>query len=388
MKKLFKILLIFILLIPLNGYAKQKEYKDIVGKYYDISDDNTINIYLFYSATCPHCKKEEAYLKELKRKYNGKIKVYRYEVTSNTKNYNIMTKVKNEVNESNLGVPFTVIGDKYILGYTEKYNTRFENIINSYLKTKKSSNTYDIPLMGRINGKGASIGLIAIILGFIDGFNPCAMWILLLLINMCLSIKDKKKMLLVGLTFIITSGIVYFLSMLGMGFVLDLGTVLYLRDLIAIFAIILGIYNLYTYYKTRKDTGCHVTNKKARRGIVNKIKNILKSNSLLLILSGTFLLAVSVNLIELACSLGFPTIFLEILSINKIYALEKIGYLLIYILFYLIDDIIILLIAIKSSKVFGISTKYNKYVNLIGGIIMLIMGILLIFKPEIIMLNF
>lgn len=57
MKKLFKILLIFILLIPLNGYAKQKEYKDIVGKYYDISDDNTINIYLFYSATCPHCKK-------------------------------------------------------------------------------------------------------------------------------------------------------------------------------------------------------------------------------------------------------------------------------------------------------------------------------------------
>lgn len=94
------------------------------------------------------------------------------------------------------------------------------------------------------------------------------------------------------------------------------------------------------------------------------------------------------NLIELACSLGFPTIFLEILSLNKIYGLKKMIYLLIYIFFYIIDDIIILILSIKAFEAKGISTKFNKYVNLIGGILLLIMGILLIFKPEWIMFSF
>ena len=99
-------------------------------------------------------------------------------------------------------------------------------------------------------------------------------------------------------------------------------------------------------------------------------------------------LAISVNLIELACSLGFPTVFLEILSINGIVKFKKIVYLLVYILFYLIDDFVVFLIAVFTLKSKGISTKYNKLVNLIGGILMILMGILLIFKPEWIMLNF
>ena len=230
--------------------------------------------------------------------------------------------------------------------------------------------------------------LIAIILGFIDGFNPCAMWILLLLINMCISIKDKKKMLIVCLTFIITSGIIYFLSMLGIGFILDLTTISYIRNIIAILAIILGIYNLYTYLKTRKQTGCHVVKKEKRKTIITKINNILNNKNTLLMFGGTIILATSVSLVEMACSLGFPTIFLELLSINNIHSFLKVTYLLIYILFYLIDDIIVLFLSIKAFETKGISTKYNKYVHLIGGLIMILMGVLLIFKPEWIMFNF
>lgn len=61
---------------------------------------------------------------------------------------------------------------------------------------------------------------------------------------------------------------------------------------------------------------------------------------------------------------------------------------LIYILFYLLDDLIIFIIAMITLEVTGISTKYNKYSHLIGGILMLIMGVLLIFKPEWLMFNF
>ena len=100
-----------------------------------------------------------------------------------------------------------------------------------------------------------------------------------------------------------------------------------------------------------------------KENIINKLNEILSKNSIPLIIIGTIALALSVNLVELACSLGFPTIFLEILSINKITGLSKIVYLLLYIIFYLIDDLAVFLIAVFAFKVKGISTKYNKFVN-------------------------
>lgn len=389
MKRIIKLILFLLLIIPTSTLALSKDYNDYVGKYYDIKNYDKVNIYLFYSKICPHCQKEEKYFETLKEKYQDKINIYTYEVTENKTNNEIMKSLKKELKENNQGVPFTIIGSKTFLGYDESFNERIENTIDSYLNENTTTdNIYTIPILGKVEAKNASIILIAIILGFIDGFNPCAMWILLLLINMCISIKDKKKMLIVCLTFIITSGIIYFLSMLGIGFILDLTTIAYIRNIIAILAIVLGIYNLYTYIKTRKETGCHVVKKEKRKTIITKINNILNNKNTLLMFGGTIILATSVNLIEMACSLGFPTIFLEILSINNIHGFLKITYLLIYILFYLIDDIVVLFLSIKAFEAKGISTKYNKYVHLIGGIIMVLMGILLIFKPEWIMFNF
>lgn len=389
MKKIIKFVLFLLLIIPTSTLALSKDYNDYVGKYYNIKNDEKVNIYLFYSKICPHCQKEEKYFETLKEKYQDKINIYTYEVTENKTNNEIMKSLKKELKENSQGVPFTIIGSKTFLGYDESLNERIENTIESYLdENTKTNNTYTIPILGKIEGKNASIILIAIILGFIDGFNPCAMWILLLLINMCISIKDKKKMLIVCLTFIITSGIIYFLSMLGIGFILDLTTISYIRNIIAILAIILGIYNLYTYLKTRKQTGCHVVKKEKRKTIITKINNILNNKNTLLMFGGTIILATSVSLVEMACSLGFPTIFLELLSINNIHSFLKVTYLLIYILFYLIDDILVLFLSIKAFETKGISTKYNKYVHLIGGLIMILMGVLLIFKPEWIMFNF
>ncbi len=389
MKKIIKFILFLLLIIPTSTLALSKDYNDYVGKYYNIKNDEKVNIYLFYSKICPHCQKEEKYFETLKEKYQDKINIYTYEVTENKTNNEIMKSLKKELKENSQGVPFTIIGSKTFLGYDESLNERIENTIESYLdENTKTDNTYTIPILGKIEAKNASIILIAIILGFIDGFNPCAMWILLLLINMCISIKDKKKMLIVCLTFIITSGIIYFLSMLGIGFILDLTTISYIRNIIAILAIILGIYNLYTYLKTRKQTGCHVVKKEKRKTIITKINNILNNKNTLLMFGGTIILATSVSLVEMACSLGFPTIFLELLSINNIHSFLKVTYLLIYILFYLIDDIVVLFLSIKAFETKGISTKYNKYVHLIGGLIMILMGVLLIFKPEWIMFNF
>ena len=394
MKKIWVLILSILFIIPLNVFALNKDYEDVTANIVgEKIEENKVNIYLFYSYTCPHCHDEIEYFKILEDKYKDKINIYKYEVVKNKDNLAMMNASKNLFDVTSAGVPFTVIGKEYILGFSEPTKDEFNYIIDNYLNENKENNINDkvektIPLLGKIDAKKTSLTLVGIILGFIDGFNPCAMWILLLLINMTLGMKEKKKMIVIGLTFILTSGVIYFLSMLGMSVILDLTMVNLVRDLIAVVAIILGIYNLYVYIKTRKDTGCHVVDKKKRKGIIKRINEIMSKKSTLLAILGTIVLASSVNLVELACSLGFPTIYLELLTLNNIHGITKIIYLILYIFFYLIDDLVVFLIAVFTLKSKGISTRYNKLVNLIGGILMILMGVLLIFKPEWIMLNF
>ena len=390
MKKLLIIILAIIFLIPINTEALSKDYNDVVAQIVNENiEEEKINIYLFHSESCPHCKSEIKYLDELLNgQYKDKINVYKYEVSKNEDNSTLLNSVKTLFDENTPYVPFTVIGKEYIVGFSDATKGEIKYLIDNYLTEETIEKTFNIPIIGEVTSESASLSLIAVILGFIDGFNPCAMWILLLLINMTIGINNRKKMLSIGLTFILTGGIIYFLSMLGIGFIIDLAMVTTIRNLIALIAIVLGIYNLYTFIKTRKETGCHVVDKKKRKNIINKINDILSKKSFILAIIGTIMLAISVNLVELACSLGFPTIFLELLSLNDIEGLSKILYLIIYIIFYLLDDLVIFLIAVFTLKSKGISTKYNKFVNLIGGILMIIMGLLLIFKPEWIMFNF
>ncbi len=237
--------------------------------------------------------------------------------------------------------------------------------------------------------KDASIPLVAIILGFIDGFNPCAMWILLFLINMLFRIENKRKAWFLGLLFLFVSGLVYFLSMIGINFVVGVVAVNWIKKLLAIFILVAGVLNLRKYIKTRKEVaGCTVVDDKKRKKLSKRIKKIIESQSFTFAIFGIVALAVSVNLIELACSLGFPLIFTEILSINDVQGLAKILYLLLYIFFYLIDDIVVFSISMFTLEATGITNKYNKLCTFISAIIMIAMGLLLLFKPEWLMLNF
>ena len=121
---------------------------------------------------------------------------------------------------------------------------------------------------------------------------------------------------------------------------------------------------------------------------MEKIKKIVSEKSFLLSIFGIMLLAFSVNLIELLCSLGIPVMFTNILAMNDLSAIEYVIYMGLYLLFFLIDDILIFVIAMKTLKIKGISNKYTKYSHLIGGVIMVLLGILMAIKPEWLMFNF
>lgn len=424
MKKILKFLIVFAILLLLPVSAK--------------ADEKVINIHLFYGNGCPHCAAEEEFLSDY-LKDRTDVKLYKYEIWYDSHNQELLSKVQKEMGTTNKnGVPFTVIGKKTIVGYADGVtDEQIKDAINYYLnndyrdyageitgkvkkakvkedttkdesktedkkenKIEKADNTKDsdqtdenvtVPVLGKINAKKVSLPILAVVLGFVDGFNPCAMWILIFLITMLFNMKDRKKMWILGLTFILTSGIVYLMFMLAwLNLATFISKIAFIRLLIAVIALVVGLINVYKYIDSlkKKDEGCDVVDKKDRKKIMEKIISITHEKKFIIALLGIMVLAASVNIIELMCSIGIPLLFTQILAMNNLSTFSYMIYMFIYIFFFLIDDIVIFVISMVTLKVTGLSTKYTKYSHLIGGIIMLIIGLLLIIKPELLMFNF
>ena len=407
MKKIIKFLVFAILLfIPVFVHAK------------------TVDIYLFYGDGCPHCAAEEKFL-ESYLKSNEDVVVHRYEVWYNEENIKLLKDVGDLLGVTPNGVPYTVIGDDVVSGFMSNDTTgeQIRSYINIYRnkeytdrvkvfletgekieekeivepkkedKKEEKDTKVSFKLFGKkrtIDTKKVSIPVIAVLLGLVDGFNPCAMWILIFLITMLFNMKNRKKMWILGITFIFTSGLVYLAFMLTWLNLTSFVTKLqYIRLFVAIIALGAGILNLNNYIKSlSKDDGCEVVDDKKRKKIIKRIIKITSNKKFIIALLGIMLLAASVNIIELMCSIGIPMIFTQILSMNDLSTFRYMIYMLIYIFFFLIDDIIIFAISMNTLKVTGISTKYTKYSHLIGGILMIIIGILLLLKPELLMFNF
>ena len=387
-----KKVLIYILLLlafPTNALALSQDYQDIVSKYTKVEvEDNKINLYLFHGQECPHCEEEREWLKDIKEKYKDQLNIYYFEVWHNAKNAKIMEDISKELLIEKKAVPLTIIGKQHYIGYSEVIGSRIESKIKEYAELDDNGEI-NIPILGMVNIKDVSIPLVAVILGFIDGFNPCAMWILLFLINLLFGMNNKKRAWILGITFLFISGLIYFLSMIGINFVLGIATIKWMKILVAVFILIAGILNLKKYLKIRKEeAGCTVIDSKKHKKLITKMKNIIKTKSFGISLIGIIVLATTVNLIEMACSLGFPVVFNELLTVNNITGITKIIYLLIYIFFYMIDDMVVFAISMFTLEATGITNKYNKLCTLISAIIMIIMGLLLIIKPDWLMFNF
>ena len=397
MKKIFKVLLLIFLSIPIFVFADSK---------------NDLNLYLFYGRECPHCEDLLNYLEPyIKDKDN--IKLYKYEVWHDQKNLEKLEEVHKIMTDSNSGVPYLVIGNTGISGFSEKLtpdkitssieyysHVKFVDKVGIYLgvvdkntdssedNKKDLDSNMNIPIFGKKDVKKFPILLSAIVIGLVDGLNPCAMWILIFLISMLLGMENKKRKWALGITFLLSSGFVYFLFLISwLNLATLLNDIIYIRTAIATVAMVFGFSSILKFVN-QKDDGCKVVDSKNRKRIILSIKKIIKEKSFIIALLGIVALAAAVNVVELLCSLGLPVMFSEILAVNNVNLTSKILYSIIYILFFLLDDIIIFIIAMKTMEIKAISNKYGKYSHLIGGIIMVIISALMIFKPEWLMFNF
>lgn len=351
-------------------------------------------IYFFWAEGCPHCAKEKEFLHKLVDE-NPKIKIEDYDVVNQAEGVELLNEFGQKLEADVSGVPFTVIGDEYFIGWysDEVSGGQIVEAIGNELgiEVKMSgveevddnkTDKVKVPIIGEVDLKNLSLPMLTLVVALLDGFNPCAMWVLIFLISLLLGLKDKKRMRILGTIFIVTSAGVYFLFLSAwLNLFLFIGMVAWIRLIIAGVALFAGYYYLKDFF-TNKSGGCKVTSNQKRREMFEKIKKIVQKEQFGLAVVGIILLAIGANMVELICSAGLPAVYTNILSLANLPRWQYYLYLLMYIVIFMIDDLFVFFTAMFTLKITGVESKYSHYSHLAGGILMLVIGFLLVFKPE------
>jgi len=408
-KKLFLLICLGLLFFVTPTFAQEKT-------------SNPVRLYFFYGDGCSHCAQEETFLTALKSKYPN-LSILNFEVWKNTNNQKLVQQVAEKLQTTAGSVPFTVIGDQYVYGFNDmtaeqiKYNADYcssykcsdvageilglpssdEKPAEAVSSTSTTSTNnlnennkiipeiINLPLVGKIYTKNISLPLLTIIIGSLDGFNPCAMWVLIFLISLLLGIDSKPRRWILGGTFIFASAFIYFLFLATwLNLFLFIGLIIWVRLLIGAVALGVGGYNVRDYF-VNKNATCKVTGTEKRQKTFARLKEVAQNKNFLLALGGIIVIAFAVNLVELVCSAGLPAIYTNILSLSNLATWQYYAYLLLYIFFFMLDDLLVFIIAMATMHVMGLSSKYSRYSNLVGGILMLIIGAIMILKPELLM---
>lgn len=374
-----------------------------------------IPIEVFEQLTCPHCQAEKEFLNQLMDKRDD-ISVSFYDIAL-PKNYELF-KAVTEVEDLVKATPITLIGTTIIQGFARPETTgkQIEELIDQrqglmnytfadlveaggLAKIKKSGETcadgtacdinigadnawfVSVPFVGPVDIKQFSLPVMSIVLGFVDGFNPCAMWVLVTFLVVLAQLGSRKKMWQVAGLFILAEAIMYYLILNVWFTAWDfVGLDNLITPIIGLVAIGGGLYFLYEW-RTNNGTCTIITGKKKEK-TTKRINEIVGKPMTFVGIIGIIILAFSVNVVEFACSIGIPQAFTKIIELNNLGFWPSQWYMILYILFYMVDDFVVFGIALYSFDKIGITTKYSRLSNLIGGILMLLLGLLLIFKRD------
>lgn len=409
MKKFFTFLLSLFLLLTSFSNKVQAVEPDLYGA----------KVHIFASETCPHCAKAKDFLKELCIK-NPELELYHYDIAYQN-NARLMTDLAAELEVGSGAVPFIVIGDDYLVGYSESHDSKIikmitdsleegsqdfvstyikesgivpmadrceENLVETATEEVESGEHEDkltLPVFGEIDLKKVSLPVLTFMIALVDGFNPCAMWVLMFLISLLLGMEDKKRMWILGFTFIAASAFVYFLFMVAwLNLFLFIGFIPWVRVAIGLASLVIAYIYLKDFVKN-KDGACEVDLGGKKQKIFGKLKVVSQRKNLIFALLGIIALAFAVNLLELVCSAGLPTVYTQLLSMSDLSTGQYYLYLLFYIFIFMLDDMVVFTIAMKTLHSVGLDGKYSRYSHLIGGILMALIGLAMIFKPELIM---
>ena len=345
-------------------------------------DSYGLEIFFFYAPGCPHCAAEEKFLEHLIEKY-PEITIRDFSVYDKEGVQLLQELYQSYQVPAHLQglVPATFISDKYFIGFSEGRGEEIEKYILGLREENNlennQENTLRVPFLGEIDPSKFSLPLLAVILGFFDGFNVCSLGALVLILGIVLALRSRKKILAAGGTYILVTGVIYgaLMFLWRQIFIVLSPYIRKMEILIGALAIFGGLYFLREFLKFRKRGLVCDFDTFSKRISQRFQKTMEKKTGILAIILGVLLFAATITIVEFPCSAVLPVIFVGILAEAKVPLFLSLVYLGIFLFFYLLDEIIMFLVAVFTLRIWVTSSKSVIWLNLLASVVLIFLGV-------------
>lgn len=335
---------------------------------------------VFVRDGCPYCADAKTFLDGVQRQHPELQIVYRHVDTDSAARHEL-----NALSQAHgvwpPGVPAFLAAGQLIVGFESASTTGQEVLQLIDAGTAVQKRTVDSALFGTLSAQRLGLPLFTLALGLLDGFNPCAMWVLLFLLAMLVRQNDRRRIALIAGTFVFVSGAVYYAFMAAwLNVFLAVGLSQPVRFLLAGVALFIGAFNVKDFFALGRGFSFSIP-EGAKPGLVARMRGVMQTQALAASLLGVAALAVVVNLVELLCTAGLPAIYTAVLAQQQLGTAAHLAYLGLYITGYIADDALMVALAVLALGSGKLTERAGRGLKLLSGVVMLALGLVLLLRP-------
>ena len=340
---------------------------------------------VFVREGCPHCAEAKVFLAEVATARTDIRIVYR-QVDRDPAARDELVAISRQAGAWPPGVPTFVFAGNVLVGFDDPEHTGQTLLAligePSGVGAAQPGETIQSALFGALSVRELGLPVFTLALGLLDGFNPCAMWVLLFLLSLLVRLKDRRRMVMVAGTFVLVSGAVYYAFMAAwLNVFLFVGMTDALRIGLAGLAMLIGVINVKDFFAFRRGVSLSIP-ESVKPGLYARARAILKADSLPASLAAVAVLAVVVNFVELLCTAGLPVIYTAVLTQHALSPLAHYGYLGLYILAYIADDALMVGAAVLALGSGKLTERGGRVLKLLSGLVMLALGGVMLLRPQ------
>jgi glutaredoxin len=340
-------------------------------------------LHVFVREGCPHCASAKAFLAALGPEDLRGVVVVLRDVGQDEQARSDLERISRAVGAWPPGVPTFLFKDTVLVGFDDSGHTgrALLQLIQQDGARPAVRDQVETQLFGPLNVNRLGLPLFTLALGLLDGFNPCATWVLLFLLSLLVRLQDRRRMALVAGTFVLASGAVYYAFMAAwLNFFLVLGLSNALRVSLGTVALLIGLLNVKDFFAFGRGPSFSIPDS-AKPGLYDRMRRVIAAPTLGLAMISVITLAVLVNFVELLCTAGFPAIYTAVLTQHEPTAVARYAYLGLYILGYMADDALMVGLAVTALSRRKLSERAGRVLKLLAGSVMLLLGLVLLLRP-------
>lgn len=349
------------------------------------------DIEIFVRAGCPHCARAKEFLAALRRERPHLTMVER-EVSRDPQALRRLRELAAARGVEQLGVPAFYIRDVLLIGFSDAETTG--RTIRALLAaaaappepaaalTPLAPDVIDAPILGPLSASKLGLPLFTLLVGLIDGFNPCAMWALLYILALLVNLQSRVRMLAIGGTFVLVGGVLYYAFMAAwLEFFLLVGFSRAVQAALGALAVFVGLVNVKDFFAFQRGLSLSIP-ESAQQPLYARMRRVLTAENLAGALIAVGVLSAMVNLVELLCTAGLPAVYTQILSAHELPRWSHHAYLGLYTAAYVFDDSLVLAVATVTLSRRRLQQRGGRWLKLLSGVVMLALGMALMLKPE------